>query len=77
MISLLEPFLNYIALAVGAIIGLTAFWAKAKSSGRKAERNEQLKESYENERKRQDLEDRYRNASPDDASDMRESWFRD
>jgi Flp pilus assembly protein TadB len=75
--AILEPFLGYI-LAFGAgAIALLGVWTKAKKSGRDEERNKQMKEAYENERKRTTLEDRIRNAGGDDRQRMRDPWYRD
>ena len=75
--KLLEPFLGYIVAAAGGAFTLLMVWLKAKNAGRQEERNKQMKESYENERKRNTIEDRVRNASPDERDGMHEPWYRD
>lgn len=75
--AILEPFLGYI-LAFGAgAITLFGVWAKAKRIGRDEERNKQMKEAYDHERKRTTLEDRIRSAGGDDRQRMRDPWYRD
>ena len=74
--SFISPFLGYIVTALGAVAAVAAIWAKGRSDGVQSERNKALKEAYNAERNRDNIEDRVRNAGDDDFERLRNKWIR-
>lgn len=75
--TLVKPFLGELLIGLGALATMFVVFLKGKNAGKKAEQDKQLKASYENEQKRNTIEDRVSGASSSERERLHNKWYRD
>jgi hypothetical protein len=76
ILALLQPFIGPLIMGLGAILAIGLAFLKGKSAGKQDEQNKQARASYENERKRENLEDSVRNSSNAERDRLYNIWSR-
>lgn len=75
--GLIKPFLGELLVGLGALLAIAMAFFKGKNDGKKQEQDKQMRANYENERLRNNIEDRVRNAADDYTQCLRNKWYRD
>lgn len=75
--GLVKPFLGELLVGLGALLAIAMAFFKGKNDGKKQEQDRQMRANYENERLRNNIEDRVRNAADDYTQRLRNKWYRD
>lgn len=73
---LIQPFLTELIAVGGILLAILVAFFSGKSKGKAQEQTKQLKESYNAERTRNEVENNVRSSSESKRQRLRNKWFR-